>query len=221
MGSVPSLSCTMQRTRTRRPAVHTLMRNLASRLDGLAQQCAGTHIIIMEGDAIPVATFPRKILQLSERFEPGGFLLAWVLHERAAEPHQGAGLGERCGAWPALSRRLHEGVCAPRLRLPDVHASEGVHPSDVQADARVALSAWYRSLVLHGVSATWRSISPHALRSVLVRVRACMLLSAVRIVIRKLLPRPQGTFAFEVFGLRETSPILGQWFHMSSLKWSA
>ena len=67
MGSVPSLSCTMQRTRTRRPAVHTLMRGLASRLDGLAQQCTGTHIILMEGDAIPVATFPRKWLQVNER----------------------------------------------------------------------------------------------------------------------------------------------------------
>ena len=142
--------------------------------------------------------------------------MAWVLHERAAEPHQGAGLGERCGAWPSLSWRLHEGVCAPRLRLPDVHASEGLHPRDVQADARVALSAWYRSLVLHGVSATGRSISPHALRRVLVRVRACMLLSAVRIVIRKLLPRRQSTFALRFAGNQSHSTANGSTFCASN-----
>ena len=53
--------------------VHTLMRGLASRLEGLAEQCTGTHIILMEGDATPVATFPLKILQLSERLKQEAF----------------------------------------------------------------------------------------------------------------------------------------------------
>ena len=83
MGSARSLSCTMQRTRTRRPAVHTLMRELASRLDGLAEQCTGIHIILMEGDATPVATFPRKLLQLSERLKQEDFCwLGFFTRER-------------------------------------------------------------------------------------------------------------------------------------------
>ena len=46
--------------------MHTLMKGMAKRLETLVQQVSAPLIIIMEGDATPVANFPSMILKVEE-----------------------------------------------------------------------------------------------------------------------------------------------------------